>query len=348
MGGVPPDFDVDIKYIQGPENGLADAFSRVEPTRRLAKREDDPRSFNVGFERAKAEHADKPAEGSKEVSAITRRQKAADKGALEPQQKLSNAVEETRQVRPKPRTRRGTMSPRGRSRTAAQHIEQVLLDRQAEKWRAPDEAAVQLDSSLLRVMIRAIEQQYQTVSFFSKAEDVENARLSNDSCPTAPTGFTLRRVDADTRAVAVYHQREGHYRLCIPEGVHNGRNLKEIVLEHFHTVLGHSGVDKMMHSLQTQYWWPSMRKLVQSYSDSCPSCQACKRQPGKFKGLTHALPVPTLPWHTVGIDFIGPLPRSILFGVAHDCLLVVVDHFSGETELIPCSTTSTGQQVACC
>jgi hypothetical protein len=50
-------------------------------------------------------------------------------------------------------------------------------------------------------------------------------------------------------------------------------------------------------------------------------------------GLLHSLPVLEWPWQSIGMDFMGPLPKSD----THDYLLVVIDHLMLQVHLIPMS-----------
>jgi len=59
-------------------------------------------------------------------------------------------------------------------------------------------------------------------------------------------------------------------------------------------------------------------------------------------GLLHTLPIPDWPWQSVGMDFMGPLPK--LNG--HDYLLVVIDHFTLQVHFIPTNTRVTAKEVA--
>ena len=52
-------------------------------------------------------------------------------------------------------------------------------------------------------------------------------------------------------------------------------------------------------------------------------------------GLLHPLETPSLSWEHISADFITDLPLSHGF----DAILMVVDRFSKEVELIPCTKT---------
>ena len=85
-----------------------------------------------------------------------------------------------------------------------------------------------------------------------------------------------------------------------------------------------------------------MTKDITAFCDSCDSCQLSKKSNQQPCGLLHTLPIPTKPWESVGMDFMGPFPTSM----GHDYLLVVIDRFTSQVHLIPTTTKVTAKQVA--
>ncbi|KAI5887788.1 uncharacterized protein SCHCODRAFT_02475894, partial [Schizophyllum commune H4-8] len=49
---------------------------------------------------------------------------------------------------------------------------------------------------------------------------------------------------------------------------------------------------------------------VHEFCDSCTVCEAAKGAYTAPSGETHSLPVPTKPWDSIGMDFLGPFPES--------------------------------------
>ena len=69
-----------------------------------------------------------------------------------------------------------------------------------------------------------------------------------------------------------------------------------------------------------------------------------KSKPNNRKlGLYTPLPVPSHPWESVSMDFVGGLPNS---KKGHDYPYVVVDRFSKMCILIPCNKHITAEQTA--
>ena len=61
----------------------------------------------------------------------------------------------------------------------------------------------------------------------------------------------------------------------------------------------------------------------------------------KLTSLLHSLPIPDRPWQSIGLGFMGPLPKS------NNCdyLLVVIDQLTSQVHLVPTTTTVTARGV---
>ena len=62
----------------------------------------------------------------------------------------------------------------------------------------------------------------------------------------------------------------------------------------------------------------------------------------KPTSLLHSLPIPDRPWQSIGLDFMGPLPKSNNF----DYLLVVIDQLISQVHLVPTTMTVTARGIA--
>jgi hypothetical protein len=68
----------------------------------------------------------------------------------------------------------------------------------------------------------------------------------------------------------------------------------------------------------------------------------CTNKPNNRKqGLYHPLPIPTQPWESISMDFVGGLAAT---RKGHDYLLVVVDKFNKMCILMPSKNTIEGQE----
>ena len=75
-----------------------------------------------------------------------------------------------------------------------------------------------------------------------------------------------------------------------------------------------------------------MKAIVTKYVKRCVMCSTCKPTNRKL-GLYSLLPVPSHPWESISMDFVGGLPMT---KGGHDYLYVVVDRFSKMCILMPC------------
>ena len=72
----------------------------------------------------------------------------------------------------------------------------------------------------------------------------------------------------------------------------------------------------------------------------CRTCKACNRVKGanhKPMGKLHPLPIPTKPWDSIGMDFIGPFPKS----KGSNYLWVIICRMTRMVHLIPVHTKNT-------
>jgi hypothetical protein len=131
--------------------------------------------------------------------------------------------------------------------------------------------------------------------------------------------------------------------VCIPREVFlRGRRIVETIIDHAHKAIGHFSQYRTNQYVRWYYWWPNMAKDITVFCESCGACQASKMSNQRPHGLLHTLPIPMRPWESVGIDFMGPLPKLRDF----DYLMVVIDRLTSLVHLIPMNTNVTATQVA--
>lgn len=117
---------------------------------------------------------------------------------------------------------------------------------------------------------------------------------------------------------------EGTIKL-IPE-----QSSRDEIIRSFHNSLGHPGVDKTV-SLMTNYYWPHLKEDIRAYIGACEFCSRCKKR--KPCDRSPLKPTVTLtPFQQISLDTIGPFQKT-KHGHVH--ILVVVDHFSKFSALIP-------------
>jgi hypothetical protein len=126
-------------------------------------------------------------------------------------------------------------------------------------------------------------------------------------------------------------------KLCIPQG----ERINIIREAHSSLIAGHFGVGKTVANLQRYCYWPKMNESVSRYVRGCSLCATSKPSNRKL-GLYTPLPVPSRPWESISMDFVGGLPMS---KKNHDYLYVVVDRFSKMCILMPCKKQVTAEQM---
>ena len=94
--------------------------------------------------------------------------------------------------------------------------------------------------------------------------------------------------------------------------------------------------------LREHYYWPGMEKNVQDIIKRCSTCQIAKSH-SLPQGLYTPLPIPTMPWVDVSMDFILGLPKTQR---NKDSIFVVVDRFSKMAHFIPCNKTNDATHIA--
>jgi hypothetical protein len=90
------------------------------------------------------------------------------------------------------------------------------------------------------------------------------------------------------------------------------------------------------------FWWPTLGSDVKAFCASCATCQAIKTSNQRPQGLLHSLPIPTTPWSSIGMDFVGPFPLADDL----DYIWVVLCRLTSLVHLIPLRTTTTAAQLA--
>ena len=97
---------------------------------------------------------------------------------------------------------------------------------------------------------------------------------------------------------------------------------------------GHQGLTKTKQLIREKIWFPFIDGTVKHIIDSCIPCQSTT--PANPPVPLRMSKMPPTPWHTVHIDFMGPLPTGEL-------LLVAIDAYSRypEVEVIRSTTAPT-------
>jgi transposase InsO family protein len=115
-----------------------------------------------------------------------------------------------------------------------------------------------------------------------------------------------------------------------------------IELIHGSILSGHPGMAKTVELITRNWWWPNLKKDVDTYIKACETCQRAK--PDRTKQAVPLQPhdSPPHPWHTISVDLIGPLVMS----KGKNSILVVVDKFSKKAYFVPTNDTITSMGIA--
>lgn len=131
--------------------------------------------------------------------------------------------------------------------------------------------------------------------------------------------------------------------------IHDPNKRKDYIQRvHESKIGGHMGRAKTLAQAQQGYAFPGMKKLVEEVVDNCDICNKTKTRRHKPYGLLEPLPTPTAAWSSISMDFITGIPESKdpATGVSYDSIWVVVDRLTKWAYFLPCSKTTTAEQLA--
>lgn len=104
----------------------------------------------------------------------------------------------------------------------------------------------------------------------------------------------------------------------------------------------HEGIQKTLHRLRREFHTPDDRCVVQEFVKACTVCQRNKTEHLHPAGLLLPLPVPSVVWSDVSMDFIEGFPRV----EGKSVILTVVDRFYKCAHFITLSHPYSAESVA--
>jgi hypothetical protein len=121
-------------------------------------------------------------------------------------------------------------------------------------------------------------------------------------------------------------------------------NLKAKILSAIHSsaIGGHSGIRATYHRVKRLLHWPQLKKSVEEFVSQCAICQRAKTKHCHYPGLLAPLPIPTIAWTFISMDFIEGLPKS----GSNSVILVVVDRLTKYAHFIGLSHPYTTHSMA--
>lgn len=157
-----------------------------------------------------------------------------------------------------------------------------------------------------------------------------------------PTDYSNFRLESGI----IYLNTGDEDLICVPEFLHQGRSIREIIIEHAHRILAHLGASKTAQYVRARFWWKDIISDVQHYCQTCSLCALNRTNTQAPFGRLQPLPVPSRPWESIGIDFVGPMPGSFNRLGRFDMLCVIIDHLSSMVHLVPTKITDKASDIA--
>ncbi|KAI2650175.1 Retrovirus-related Pol polyprotein [Labeo rohita] len=107
----------------------------------------------------------------------------------------------------------------------------------------------------------------------------------------------------------------------------------ETVLElaHAHPMAGHLAATNTAQRIRDRFHWPGLEGEVKAFCRACPTCQVTSPRTPPPSPLI-LLPVIEVPFERIGMDLVGPLPKSAR---GHEHILVIVDYATRYPEAVP-------------
>ena len=116
---------------------------------------------------------------------------------------------------------------------------------------------------------------------------------------------------------------------------------KVLYLAHSHLLGAHLGREKTYERVLSRFYWPGVKRAVEEY---CRHCAECQINSPKVEYRSPLIPLPIIetPFSRIGMDIVGPLPKS---SRGHRYILVILDYATRYPEAIPLRS-ATGKVVA--
>jgi hypothetical protein len=73
------------------------------------------------------------------------------------------------------------------------------------------------------------------------------------------------------------------------------------LLDTFHSspIGGHSGIWATYQCIKCIFFWPQLKKDVEAFIQTCPTCQRSKGEHCKYPGMLVPLPIPNMAWQHI-------------------------------------------------
>ena len=108
-------------------------------------------------------------------------------------------------------------------------------------------------------------------------------------------------------------------------------------------IAGHRGYIKTYSKIARTYFWPNMNKDIRKHVQECDICQRTKPSNHLSAERLHPLPIPERSWESIGMDNLGPIPKS---ASGKDMILIVIDRLTKMARFIPTNSSVTNKKIA--
>lgn len=316
-------FDFDIRYVKGVLNKVADALSRYYESDTWSDRHDISEFVN----------ADRRLDPTLEDLPPDRRDELTDEVVQLMSLDVDPGIRRSKRLERKLRERVEARDVEAADMATSLGVVEVpVVPRPPLGTDVHVADAVAVDRKLSRMVMevdglqKAVVDGYKSDALFSKViADLDKYRQ-----------YSL------FEGLIVVINRAGEKVVCVPQGKLGERTIRGAIIEQAHEVVGHFGPHKTSEYIRKHYWWPGINAMTEKFCASCAICARSKPTNQKPAGLLHSLPIPSQPWESIGMDFVGPFPESN----GRNYLWVVMCRLTSMVHLIPIRTDTTATELS--
>ena len=124
-------------------------------------------------------------------------------------------------------------------------------------------------------------------------QDQQNDRAFNDEVEKLlqrdPDRFTRKEIDG----IELIHDND---RVLVPMAA------RERLINWYHMILVHPGIDKQLNTMKSVFTWPKMKNDIAHHIKYCHQCQMGKRTSKKKYGLLPEKLAETTKWQRLNVD----------------------------------------------
>jgi hypothetical protein len=154
----------------------------------------------------------------------------------------------------------------------------------------------------------------------------------------------ILQLPVNSQAIPHYSVHIGILRYKGKICIGSATDLKARIMSSLHSsaIGGHSVIKATYQRIKRIFHWPHLKKEVKTFVAECVVCQHAKAEHCHYPGLLAPLPIPTMAWTFISMDFIEGMPKSRNKNV----ILVVVVRLTKYGHFIALSHPYTANTVA--